>query len=340
MGFNQNHLYMNDMMGQPNPMGPNMVANNNLNKDYLNVQQQQQQQVKSGHPSSVGPSSFYWRKPMQPNQMQSPTSPQQQQQQMMQQNKSPSHLVGQQQQQQQMVGNKGGHPQQQGPMGAMNKYPVGASLNDMIMSPRQQQPLKNSPTFFGKEDLPYWSMGQQSQQANQQHPHHPQQQSNGDVLQRNHPMMGNNNNNNIPPHMPHHLYGGGGPEQQPPTGHPLSSREASRRMFDRSDSILAGEDAPFEGNATTSKFGPIQRKASNSLGTGDTLKSGLGGLDLRHQAWLNSSQVAGSSSQTSPRMSQSVPMHQVPIGTEKKLSPAKEMGLVGNTGNHQHLTVS
>lgn len=149
--------------------------------------------------------------------------------------------------------------------------------------------------------------------------------------------------NNGVAHMAH-LYGG-----DPPTvGGGPSSSSATRRMFDRSDSILAGEDAPFEGNATTSKFGPIQRKASNSLGTGDTLKNSLGGgggLDLRHQAWLNSSsQAGGSSQQTSPRMA---PVHHAPIGAEKKLSPSKELvnnnnnnsSGGGSGNNHQHLAV-
>lgn len=324
-GYNPN-MFMNEMLGaQQNQMGlvppsssshsaqnaslnkapnvatptPNMnVCNEFGNKnDYLNVQQQQQQHGKS----NGGASSYYWRKP--------PNSPggggqQQHSQNMM---KSPSHLVGQM--------NKAP------PMGNKNYsgLPNAALLNDML-SPRQ--PIKNSPTFFGKDEMNYWNMGPSHGHVQQQPPPQQQQQQqvNVDPLQRDvvrGVMLGGPGTSGhsavVGQHMSH-LY-----------GEALSS--TARRMFDRSDSILTGEDAPFEGNATTSKFGPISRKASNSLGTGDTLKSSLSGLDLRHQACLNN--IQASSSQSSPRL----PLHRL----EKQLSPSKEMGL-GITST-PHLTV-
>lgn len=333
-GFNQNHnMFMNDMMGPPgNQMvgGGAQMANNhkqggppnppNMNDyggnkgDYLSIQQQ----------AKNSSSSYYWRKQQPNQQMPPPSSPQQNM-------KSPSHLGG-------GGGGGVGVPMSKGHLlhagggggNAMNKsvggYPgnmQNASLNE-IMSPRQ--PPKNSPTFFGKDDLPYWAMGSGGGGggAGPQGPQAPPQHPNGDTMhpremQRNHVMSGPNGG----PHNMSHLYGeaAAGPVG-PPSANNNNNSNSTRRMFDRSDSILAGEDAPFEGNATTSKFGPIQRKASNSLGSGDTLKGSLGGLDLRHQAWLNSSQAG---LQTSPRM-----MPQIPIGSEKKLSPSKELG-----GSHQ-----
>lgn len=335
-GFNQNHnMFMNDMMG---PAGNQMVgggaqmANNhkqggppnppNMNDyggnkgDYLSIQQQ----------AKNSSSSYYWRKQQPNQQMPPPSSPQQNM-------KSPSHLGG--------GGGGVGVPMSKGHLlhagggggNAMNKsvggYPgnmQNASLNE-IMSPRQ--PPKNSPTFFGKDDLPYWAMGSGGGGgAGPQGPQAPPQHPNGDTMhpremQRNHVMSGPNGG----PHNMSHLYGeaAAGPVGPPSANN--NNSNSTRRMFDRSDSILAGEDAPFEGNATTSKFGPIQRKASNSLGSGDTLKGSLGGLDLRHQAWLNSSQAG---LQTSPRM-----MPQIPIGSEKKLSPSKELG--GSHQQQQHL---
>lgn len=324
-GFSQNHMFMGEMMGAGQMVGNKPPSQNitdfgggNNTGDFLSVQQQQQ--VKNA-------SNFYWRKPINQQMMQpgSPHQQQQQQQQNMNMNKSPSHMsvVGGSQMGKGLSPHgpsMGGNPMNK-PGGA---YPGGmqggggASLND-IMSPRQ--PPKNSPTYFGKDDMPYWSQQAQQMAPNGDSMHQQQRDA-----QRNQVMTGNGGG---PSHLPH-LYG------EPPgaVGPPPVSSNNSRRMFDRSDSILAGEDAPFEGNATTSKFGPIQRKASNSLGTGDTLKSSMAGLDLRHQAWLNSSQ-AGGSSQTSPRMT--AIGHQVPIGSEKKLSPSKELGLAVSSSGHQHL---
>lgn len=337
-GFNQN-VYMNEMLGPPNPMGLAPPCNNNNNNssnlmnkpspptpninvcndfghktDYL--------QGKGGGGGGVGvhqssASSFHYRKP---NQL-AGGGAQQQQQNMM---KSPSHLVNQ----------MGGKVQHGGPLNKGGFPGLGTPMTD-IMSPRQ--PVKNSPTFFGKEEVPFWGMAQQQQQhqqqSQQQHQHQPPSQVNVDSLHPprsammagNHPgpqsSVGNHHHHH---HHMAHIYG-----ENPPSSAAAASAANSRRMFDRSDSILTGEDEPHDEKATTNIFGPISKKQSSP------------GDKLRQQAWLNSSQA--SSSHTSPRIS----MHGLAVGggggggggvsgiVDKQLSPSKELAL-----NHQHSTVS
>lgn len=163
-----------------------------------------------------------------------------------------------------------------------NKMQQNSPRNEMMaVPPIRHPPVKSVNSFPGKEDMAYWNMqhhisGQQTQHSAIPVPIMPPTNNQTQV-------RGGGNSGNMLG-QPHGL-----PQMYPI---PSSSQQTlAKHTFDRSDSILAGEDTPYDVTTTTSKYGPISRKSSNTIGAdalrGSTQVSSLN-VDMRQQAWARS----------------------------------------------------